>query len=119
VLPTMAGSMEQECVCARVLLWRWLGKCCDMSYHECNTTIPGTLYKVNQQDRKIWWLRMTVLARTNNNLPDRLTTARSIKHENMKTLGWVPIIGGHNPDNEYVKMRQTAEPSSWVVERLL
>jgi len=24
VLPTMAGSMEQVCVCATVLLWRWL-----------------------------------------------------------------------------------------------
>jgi hypothetical protein len=37
VLPTMAGSMEQVCVCvrahARVLLWRWLGKRCCMSYH--------------------------------------------------------------------------------------
>ena len=21
------------CLCARVLLWRWLGKCCHMSYH--------------------------------------------------------------------------------------
>ena len=26
VLPTIAGSMEQVCMCARVLLWRWLGK---------------------------------------------------------------------------------------------
>ena len=33
VLPTMAGSMEQVCLCARVLLWRWLGKSCYMSYH--------------------------------------------------------------------------------------
>ena len=33
VLPTMAGSMEQVCVCARVPLWRWLGKRCRMSYH--------------------------------------------------------------------------------------
>jgi len=33
VLPTMAGSMEQVCARARVLLWRWLGKCCHMSYH--------------------------------------------------------------------------------------
>ena len=33
VLPTMAGTMEQVCVCARVLLWRWLGKRCHMSYH--------------------------------------------------------------------------------------
>jgi hypothetical protein len=33
VLPTMAGLMEQVCVCARVLLWRWLGKCCHMSNH--------------------------------------------------------------------------------------
>ena len=35
VLPTMAGSMEQVCVCvcARVLLWRWLVKRCHMSYH--------------------------------------------------------------------------------------
>ena len=32
VLPTMAGSMEQLCVCVRVLLWRWLGKRCHMSY---------------------------------------------------------------------------------------
>jgi hypothetical protein len=30
VLPTMAGSMEQVCARARVLLWRWLGK--RMSY---------------------------------------------------------------------------------------
>jgi hypothetical protein len=29
----VAGSMEQVCVRARVLLWRWLGKCCCMSYH--------------------------------------------------------------------------------------
>jgi hypothetical protein len=33
VLPTMAGSMEQVCARARVLLWRWLGKRCHMSYH--------------------------------------------------------------------------------------
>ena len=33
VLPTKAGSMEQVCVCARVLLWRWFGKRCPMSYH--------------------------------------------------------------------------------------
>jgi len=33
VLPTMVGSMEQLCVCARVLLWKWLGKRCHMSYH--------------------------------------------------------------------------------------
>jgi hypothetical protein len=33
VLPMMEGSMEQACVCARVLLWRWLGKRCRMSYH--------------------------------------------------------------------------------------
>jgi hypothetical protein len=33
MLPTMAGSMEQVCVCARVLLWRWVGKRCHMSYH--------------------------------------------------------------------------------------
>jgi hypothetical protein len=33
VLPTMTGLMEQVCVCARVLLWRWLGKRCHMSYH--------------------------------------------------------------------------------------
>ena len=33
VLPTMAGSMEQVGMCARVLLWRWLGKRCHMSYH--------------------------------------------------------------------------------------
>ena len=33
VLPTMTGSMEQVCACARVLLWRWLGKRCHMSYH--------------------------------------------------------------------------------------
>ena len=33
VLPTMAGSMEQMCVCARILIWRWLGKRCHMSYH--------------------------------------------------------------------------------------
>jgi len=33
VLPTMAGSMEQACARARVLLWRWLGKRCHMSYH--------------------------------------------------------------------------------------
>jgi len=31
VLPTMVGSMEQMCVCARVLLWRC--KRCRMSYH--------------------------------------------------------------------------------------
>ena len=29
----MAGSMEQACARARVLLWRWLGKRCHMSYH--------------------------------------------------------------------------------------
>jgi hypothetical protein len=28
-----AGSMEQVYVCAWVLLWRWLGKICHMSYH--------------------------------------------------------------------------------------
>jgi hypothetical protein len=33
VLPTMAGSMEQVYVHARVLLLRWLGKRCHMSYH--------------------------------------------------------------------------------------
>jgi hypothetical protein len=33
VLPTMAGSKEQVCVRARVLLWRRLGKRCRMSYH--------------------------------------------------------------------------------------
>ena len=33
VLPTMAGSMEQVCARARILLRRWLGKCCHMSYH--------------------------------------------------------------------------------------
>jgi len=33
VHPTIAGSMEQVCVCARVWLWRWLGKRCGMSYH--------------------------------------------------------------------------------------
>ena len=33
VHPTMAGSMEQVCVCARVWLWRWLDKRCPMSYH--------------------------------------------------------------------------------------
>ena len=33
VNPTMAGLMEQVCVCARVWLWRWLGKRCYMSYH--------------------------------------------------------------------------------------
>jgi hypothetical protein len=32
LLPTLAGSMEQVCVCVRVLLWRWLGKRCHMSY---------------------------------------------------------------------------------------
>ena len=35
VLPTMAGSVKQVCVCvrarARVLLWRWLGKRCHIS----------------------------------------------------------------------------------------
>ena len=35
---TMAGSMEQVCVWARVWLWRWLDKCCHMSYHY--STIP-------------------------------------------------------------------------------
>ena len=33
VHPTMVGSMEQVCVCARVRLWMWLGKRCHMSYH--------------------------------------------------------------------------------------
>ena len=33
VHPTMAGSMEQVFVCARVWLWRWLDKRCHMSYH--------------------------------------------------------------------------------------
>jgi hypothetical protein len=37
VIPTMAQSMEQVCMCvcarARVLLWRWLDKRCHMSYH--------------------------------------------------------------------------------------
>ena len=32
VHPTLAGSMEQVCVCARVWLWMWLGKR-HMSYH--------------------------------------------------------------------------------------
>jgi hypothetical protein len=31
VLRTMAGSIEQACVRARVLLWRWLGMRCHMS----------------------------------------------------------------------------------------
>jgi hypothetical protein len=43
VLPSLAGSMEQVRVCTRVLLWRWLGKSCHMSYH-CNTTIPRTFW---------------------------------------------------------------------------
>ena len=33
VLPTKAGLMEQVCMCARVLLWRWSGKRFHMSYH--------------------------------------------------------------------------------------
>ena len=33
VLPTMAGSMKQVCVCARFLFWKWLGKRCHMSNH--------------------------------------------------------------------------------------
>jgi len=33
VLPTIAGSKEQVCARARVVLWRWLGKRCRMSYH--------------------------------------------------------------------------------------
>jgi hypothetical protein len=33
VLPTMAGSTEQVCVRARVLLWKWSGKRCHMTYH--------------------------------------------------------------------------------------
>ena len=33
VHPTMAGSMEQVCVCVRVWFWRWLDKRCHMSYH--------------------------------------------------------------------------------------
>jgi hypothetical protein len=33
VFQKMAGSMEQMCLCARVLLWRWLGKRCRRSYH--------------------------------------------------------------------------------------
>jgi hypothetical protein len=33
VLPTMAGWTEQVCVLASVLLWKWLGKRCHMSYH--------------------------------------------------------------------------------------
>jgi hypothetical protein len=33
VLPTMAGSMEQVRLRARVLFWRWLGKRCWISYH--------------------------------------------------------------------------------------
>jgi hypothetical protein len=33
VFPTMAGSMEQVCVCTWLLIWRWLGKRCHMSYH--------------------------------------------------------------------------------------
>jgi len=32
LLPTMAGSMEQVCVCAKVVLWSWLSKRCHMSY---------------------------------------------------------------------------------------
>ena len=39
VLPTMAGSNEQVCVCPRVLLWRWLGKHCHKSYH-CSAIPP-------------------------------------------------------------------------------
>ena len=31
VHPTMAGLMEQVCLCARVWLWRWLDKRCHMS----------------------------------------------------------------------------------------
>jgi hypothetical protein len=30
---TMVGSIDQVCVCARDLLWRWLGKSCFMYYH--------------------------------------------------------------------------------------
>jgi hypothetical protein len=33
VLPTMARSMEHVCVWTGILLWRWLGKRCHMSYH--------------------------------------------------------------------------------------
>ena len=33
VLPTMAGSREQLCVHAKILLWGWLGKRCHMYYH--------------------------------------------------------------------------------------
>jgi hypothetical protein len=33
VLPTMTRWMEHVCACARVLLWRWLGKRCHISYH--------------------------------------------------------------------------------------
>jgi hypothetical protein len=33
VLQTIEESMEQVVVCARVLLWRRLGKRCCMSYH--------------------------------------------------------------------------------------
>ena len=44
VLPTMARSMEQVCVCARVLLWRWLGKRCHMSCHYCAIPIFRELF---------------------------------------------------------------------------
>jgi len=50
VLPTTAGSMEQVCVCARVLLWRWLGKRCHMSYH----------YSATPHFREIFWLPLIV-----------------------------------------------------------
>jgi hypothetical protein len=39
----MAGLMEQVCVRAWVLLWRWLCKHCRMSYHQ--SAIPGTFYR--------------------------------------------------------------------------
>jgi hypothetical protein len=33
VFPALTGLMEQVCICAEVLLWKWLGKHCHMAYN--------------------------------------------------------------------------------------
>jgi hypothetical protein len=59
VLPTMAASMEQVCVHARVLLWRWLGKRCCMSYNYSarppfRELFDGSSYTKTNATYKIW-----------------------------------------------------------------
>ena len=57
VHPTMAGSMEQVCVRARVWLWRWLGKRCHISYHY--SAIPQFRELCDCTSYIRWWVYLT------------------------------------------------------------